>query len=323
MGCVPMAPQPNQPFSIGVDVGGTKLEAIVLDPAGVERWRERVPTPRAGYDAMLRGIVDLAQRARQSLHGAPCTIGIGAPGSSSPQGLMKNCNSTQLNGRPLKRDLELALGQAVRLTNDANCLAMSEATDGAGAGSDVVFAAILGTGVGAGIAVHGRVLSGPNGLAGEWGHNPLPWSTEQDPRWPCYCGHDGCIETLVSGPGLARDHAARHGGQRSAESIAAGAAAGEPECDATLARWEHRLARALAHVINLLDPDVIVLGGGLSHIERVYRTVPALWPQWVFCGGLRDPVRTRLTRSQHGDSSGVRGAAWLWRDALGQPSQSG
>jgi fructokinase len=318
-----MAPRPNQLFSIGVDVGGTKLEAIVLDPAGVERWRERVPTPRAGYDATLRAIVDLVQRARQSLHGAPCTIGIGAPGHSSPQGLMKNCNSTQLNGRPMRSDLELALGQAVRLSNDANCLVMSEATDGAGAGSGVVFAAILGTGVGAGIAVHGRVLSGPNGLAGEWGHNPLPWATEQDPRWPCFCGQVGCIETLVSGPGLARDHAERHGGQRSAESIAAGAAAGEPECDATLARWEHRLARALAHVINLLDPDVIVLGGGLSHIERVYRTVPALWPHWVFSGGMRDPVRTRLARSQHGDSSGVRGAAWLWRDAGGQPSRSG
>lgn len=308
--------------AIGVDVGGTKLEAIVLDPAGTERWRERAPTPRTDYDGTLRGIVELIQRARQSLHGAPCTIGIGTPGSADPHGLMKNCNSTQLNGRALQHDLEHALGQPVRLTNDANCLAMSEATDGAGAGSDVVFAAILGTGVGAGIAVHGRILSGPNGLAGEWGHNPLPWSTADDPRWPCFCGQTGCIETLVSGPGLARDHAERHGGRHTAEAIAAGAAAGDADCLATLARWEQRLARALAHVINLLDPDVIVLGGGLSRIERVYRTVPALWSQWVFSGGLRDPVRTRLSRSRHGDSSGVRGAAWLWRDANAPPPQA-
>jgi fructokinase len=318
-----MAPRPNQLFSIGVDVGGTKLEAIVLDPAGVERWRERVPTPRAGYDATLRAIVDLVQRARQSLHGAPCTIGIGAPGHSSPQGLMKNCNSTQLNGRPMRSDLELALGQAVRLSNDANCLVMSEATDGAGAGSGVVFAAILGTGVGAGIAVHGRVLSGPNGLAGEWGHNPLPWAASgDDPQFGCYCGQRGCIETLLSGPGLAREHRHFGGADLSAAQIAAAADAGDPACQATLQRYVSRLARALASVINLLDPDVIVLAGGLSNIELLYQQVPRLWGRWVVSGGLQDIVRTRLLPSRHGDASGVRGAAWLWRDpAAPQPGQ--
>ncbi len=299
--------------AIGVDVGGTKLEAVVLDADGREQWRVRCPTPRADYAAMLQAIVALAERARASLRGAPCTLGFGTPGSVSRDGLMKNCNSTQLNGQPLPADLAARLGQPVRVANDANCLAMSEATDGAGAGCDVVFAAILGTGVGAGIAVHGRVLEGPNRLAGEWGHLPLPWADGDDPRWPCYCGQTGCTETLLSGPGLARDHAARHGGAASAAQIAERAATGDAAAQDSLARWERRLARALAQVINLLDPDVIVLGGGLSRIERTYRTVPALWTPWIFAGGLREPVRTRLLPSRHGDASGVRGAAWLWR----------
>lgn len=300
-------------FAIGVDVGGTKLEAVVLDVQGRQLWRQRVPTPHVDYAATLQAIGDLIVRARQTLAGAPCTIGLGTPGSLTPAGLMKNSNSTALNGHAIQRDLESLLGQAVRLSNDANCLALSEATDGAGAGAEVVFAAILGTGIGAGIAVHGNVLNGPNGLAGEWGHNPLPWMTDADPRWRCKCGLDACIETFLCGPAVARDHAALHGGDLRSQEIAARAAAGDGDCDATLARWEHRLARGLAHVINLLDPDVIVLGGGLSQIERVYSNVPALWSQWVYSAGVRDPVRTRLLPSRHGDASGVRGAAWLWR----------
>jgi fructokinase len=301
------------PCAIGVDVGGTKIEAIVLDAAGHERWRERVASPRGDYDASLQAIAALVSRAKQAA-GDRCTIGFGAPGNVTQRGVMKNCNSTQLNNRPLPHDLEALLGQPVRVTNDANCLALSEATDGAGAGFDVVFAAILGTGVGAGIAVHGRVLNGPNGLAGEWGHNPLPWAEPGELRWTCFCGQVGCVETLVAGPWLAKDHALHHGGTLSAEQIAARADSGDADCEATMTRWESRLARALSHVINLLDPDVIVLGGGLSRIQRVYTNVPALLPRWVFAGGVRDePVRTRLVQSLHGDSSGVRGAAWLWR----------
>jgi fructokinase len=305
----------DTPFAIGIDVGGTKIEAIVLEPAGHERWRERVATPHGDYPAALQAIGALVQRARQAAGGARCTIGIGAPGTVTQRGVMKNCNSTQLNNQPLPHDLQALLGQPVRVANDANCLALSEATDGAGAGAAVVFAAILGTGVGAGIAVHGRVLGGPNGLAGEWGHNPLPWAEPSDPRWACFCGHSGCIETLVSGPGVARDHAQTTGTTLTPREIAACAEQGDAACQATLTRWESRLARALAQVINLLDPDVIVLGGGLSRIERVVRNVPPLLPRWVFAGGVRaEPVRTRLVPSAHGDSSGVRGAAWLWRE---------
>jgi fructokinase len=215
-------------------------------------------------------------------------------------------------------DLERALGQPVRIANDANCLALSEATDGAGAGADVVFAAILGTGTGGGIAVHGRVLTGPNGLCGEWGHNPLPWAGPDEPVWDCYCGQRGCIETLLSGPAMGKEHALRHGGSLDAAAIARGAAAGDAGCNATLTRYESRLARALAQVINLLDPDVVVLGGGLSRIERLYRNVPAQWGAHVFAAGSKEPVRTRLVASRHGDASGVRGAAWLWRGARGR-----
>ena len=302
--------------AIGVDVGGTKIEAILLDGAGHERWRERVASPRGSYDESLQAIAGLVARAKQAAGGVPCSVGVGAPGNVTQRGVMKNGNSTQLNNRPLPRDLEALLGQPVRVTNDANCLALSEATDGAGAGAGVVFAAILGTGVGAGIAVHGRVLNGPNGLAGEWGHNPLPWAEPGELRHMCFCGQLGCVETVVSGPGLARDHAQLHGGTLTAPQIAAAAAQGDADCEATMRRWESRLARALSHVINLLDPDVIVLGGGLSRIERLYANVPLLLPRWVFAGGVRDePVRTRIVPSIHGDSSGVRGAAWLWRDA--------
>lgn len=305
----PIAPGPA---ALGIDVGGTKLEAQLLAADGTLLWRERRPSPATDYTAMLEAVAALVAGARAVAPG-PISIGLGTPGSLTAEGCIKNANTRCLNGRALADDLQARLGQPVRLANDANCLALSEATDGAGQGAGVVFAAILGTGTGAGIAVDGRVLVGPNRLAGEWGHNPLPWAPADEPRLACYCGQRGCVETLVSGPGLAADHALRHGGSASAQQIAAAADAGDADAQATLARWHQRLARALAAVINLLDPDVIVLGGGLSRMADTYRVVPALWQQWVFSGGLREPVRTRLLPARHGDASGVRGAAWLWR----------
>jgi fructokinase len=302
--------------ALGVDLGGTKIEALLLGPQGQERWRRRIPTPADGYAATIAAVAALAAEARAAGGGDRPTIGIGTPGSATPEGLIKNANSTALNGKPLRADLERALGQPVALANDANCLALSEATDGAGAGAPVVFAAILGTGVGAGIAVHGRVLTGPNGLAGEWGHNPLPWADpSEDPQFDCYCGRRGCIETLLGGPGLAREHRQRGGRAASAPAIAERAAAGDAACAATLARHASRLARALASVINLLDPDVIVLGGGVSRLPGLAEGVTRQWSRWVFSGGLEDPVRTRLVLAAHGDSSGVRGAAWIGRAA--------
>jgi fructokinase len=298
--------------SIGIDVGGSKLEAIVLDAQGVERWRRRVPTPRGDYAATIEAIRMLVAAAEAELGLSGASVGLGTPGTATPEGLIKNANSTCLNGRPLQRDLESALRRPVRLANDANCLALSEASDGAGAGAPVVFAAILGTGVGAGIAVHGRVLDGPNGLAGEWGHNPLPWAQADEPAAPCYCGRRGCIETWLSGPALARDHAEHGGGPIDAAQIAARAGGGDAAGAASLARYESRLARALASVINLLDPHVIVLGGGLSRIERLYANVPGLWATHVFAAGADGAPRTRLVPSLHGDASGVRGAARLW-----------
>ena len=298
--------------ALGIDLGGTKIEAVLLAADGQELWRQRIATPAGDYDATLQAIARLVAQARSV--GGPCSIGVGTPGSQTPAGLMKNANSQCLNGRALQADLERLLGQPVRLANDANCLALSEATDGAGAGADVVFAAILGTGTGAGIAVHGRVLVGPNGLAGEWGHNPLPWAVaSEDPPFDCYCGRSGCIETLLSGPGLAREHQHFGGAELAAAQIASAAAQDDAVCQASLQRYATRLARALAGVINLLDPDVIVLAGGLSKIELLYTQVPRLWGRWVVSGGLQDEVRTRLVPSRHGDASGVRGAAWLWR----------
>ncbi len=299
------------PAAIGIDLGGTKIEALVLDTAGTERWRRRIPTPAGDYEATLRAVAQLVDDAERDTGLTGCSVGLGTPGSLAGHGLLKNANSTCLNGRPVQRDVERLLGRPVRIANDADCLALSEATDGAGAGAPVVFAVILGTGVGAGIAVHGRVLQGPNGLAGEWGHNPLPWAGDDEMPTPCYCGQRGCIETWLSGPAVVRDHAAHGGAERSAEQIARRAAAGDPACDATLARWESRLARALAHVINLLDPHVVVVAGGLSKIGRLYANVPRLWGTHVFSAGASDPVRTRLAPAAHGDASGVRGAAWL------------
>ena len=299
--------------ALGIDLGGTKIEALLLSAQGQELWRKRIDTPAGDYAATLQAVAALTEQAR-SAGGGPCSVGLGTPGSLTPDGLMKNANSQCLNGRALQRDLQQLLGQPLRLNNDANCLALSEATDGAGAGAEVVFAVILGTGVGAGIAVHGRVLSGPNGLAGEWGHNPLPWAVPgEDPQFECYCGQRGCIETLLSGPGLAREHRHFGGADMTAAQIANAATQGDTSCQAALQRYADRLARALASVINLLDPDVIVLAGGLSQIALLYEQVPRLWGRWVFSGGLHDSVRTRLVPSHHGDASGVRGAAWLGR----------
>ena len=305
--------------ALGIDLGGTKIEAVLFAPDGSELWRRRSATPAGSYDGTVTALADAVAAARQAVGGQAAdrqalSIGVGSPGTRTASGLMKNCNSTCLNGRPLQRDIEAAVGQPVALANDANCLALSEATDGAAAGAEVVFAAILGTGAGGGIAVHGRVLGGANGLAGEWGHNPLPWAVSgEDPAFACYCGQRGCIESLVSGSGLAQDHRHVTGQALDGQAIATAAAAGDAACRATLDRHAHRLARALASVVNLLDPDVIVLGGGLSRLPHLYAQVPALWARWVFSGAIDQP-RTRLVPSLHGDASGVRGAAWLGRD---------
>ncbi|EHR71933.1 transcriptional regulator/sugar kinase [Burkholderiales bacterium JOSHI_001] len=301
-------------LSMGIDVGGTKLEALVLDAHGQERWRQRVATPAGDYAATVAAIAALADAGRTAVGTHALSIGLGTPGALTAAGVMKNCNSNCLNGQPFQRDLETALGQPVALANDANCLALSEATDGAGAGASVVFAAILGTGVGAGIAVGGRVLNGPNRLAGEWGHNPLPWALADDPLPACYCGQRGCIENALCGPAIAADHLARHGQGLTAKDIAERAPS-DTACADSIACWHHRLARALAHVVNLLDPDVIVLGGGLSRIASSYSVLPELLPRWVFCGGAQDLVLTHVAPARHGDSSGVRGAAWLGRQA--------
>jgi fructokinase len=310
-----MTTHPSSSAAIGVDLGGTKIEAIVLDADGTSRWRERVPTPAGDYRATIQAVAALVHRAEAELGIAGSSVGVGTPGTTTAAGLVKNANSTCLNGQPLQRDLAEVLGRPVRIANDANCLALSEATDGAAAGTAVSFSVILGTGVGAGIVANGRLLGGPNGLAGEWGHNPLPWAAAGELPGPrCFCGQHGCIETWLCGPALARDHAAHGGEALTAREIGERAALGDAACEASLQRYESRLARALAHVINLLDPDVIALAGGVSALDRLLVNVPERWGAFVFSGGLQDTVRTRLVKSLHGDSSGVRGAAWLWRD---------
>jgi len=298
---------------IGVDVGGTKIEAVALDGGRVIE-RLRVDTPRDDYAATLDAIAALVTNLRNTT-GSAATVGVGIPGTIATTGLVKNANSTWLIGRPLQVDLEARLGCSVRIANDANCFAMSEATDGAAAGADVVFGVIVGTGTGAGVVVRGNVLSGANGIAGEWGHNPLPWPDDDERPGPaCYCGKSGCIETFLSGPGMAADHERRAGRHESPPEIAAAASRGDRAAIATMERYERRMARALASVINVLDPDVIVLGGGMSNIDRVYENVPRLWSEWVFAAtGSASDVRTTLVRAKHGDASGVRGAAWLWR----------
>jgi fructokinase len=304
-------------LALGIDLGGSKIEIIALDEEGAVLLRRRRPSPRDSYQATLEAIRAIVAETEADL-GARGTVGIGTPGAISPAtGLLKNSNSTWLNGQPLDRDLAAALERPVALANDADCLALSEATDGAAAGAATVFAVILGTGVGGGLAVHGRVLAGPNAIAGEWGHNPLPWpDLDELPGPPCYCGLAGCIETWLSGPGLARDYHLHSGVERDPPAIVAAAACGDAAADAALRRYEHRLARGLATVINLLDPQAIVLGGGLSQLARLYTAVPALWQRCVFS----DTVRTSLVPALHGDSSGVRGAAWLGRNrALSPP----
>ena len=291
---------------IGIDVGGTKIEGIAIADDGAQCVRRRIPAPRGDYDATLTAVVDFVHEIEREV-GVRGSVGVGIPGAVSPAThLIKNANSTWLIGRPLPDDLARRLDRPVKLANDANCFALSEATDGAGAGAEVVFGVILGTGTGAGVVVHGQALTGTNAIAGEWGHNPLPAPTDDERPGPaCYCGRRGCVEVFLSGPGLTRDYGS---GNVAAKDIAARASSGEALARAALARYEERLARALAGVINILDPDVIVLGGGLSNIERLYDSVPALWRPHVFS----DRVTTRLVRAMHGDSSGVRGAAWLW-----------
>jgi len=297
---------------IGIDLGGTKIEGIALD-GGREIARLRIATPRDDYDDTLVAIASVVTDLERAA-GARGTVGVGIPGTLSPDtGLVKNANSTWLLGRPLRADLEQRLAREVRIANDANCFAVSEAADGAAAGASVVFGVIVGTGTGAGICVNGRLLTGPNGIAGEWGHNPLPWPTaDESPGPSCYCGKSGCIETFLSGPGMQRDHERRGGRREPAPAIVAQAGAGDPVAMQTLDRYEGRMARALAAVINVLDPDVIVLGGGMSNIERLYENVPRRWRDSVFSAGADAIVRTRLVRARHGDASGVRGAAWLW-----------
>ncbi len=313
-----------QAFRIGIDLGGTKIEGLALSSSGSELARLRIPTPRDDYDGTIAAIISVVHKLEQkvaerpdskAIAGTAPTVGIGMPGSIVPStGLVKNANSTWLNGRPFQQDLSAALGRPVRCANDANCLAVSEASDGAAAGAEIVFAVILGTGCGGGIAAHGLVHTGPNGVGGEWGHNPLPWPTEDELPGPlCYCGQHGCLETWISGTGFTNDHkrlnARGVGSPLTGPEIVAAAAAGDSAAQASLARLEERIGRALASAVNLLDPDVIVLGGGLSRLDRLYTNLPRLIETHLFGGGsLVTPIRPAL----HGDASGVRGAAWLW-----------
>jgi fructokinase len=296
---------------IGVDLGGTKIQTIALDKHGQARAGLRRPSPREDYRATIEAIVQMVSETECRAGVGASVVGIGMPGAISPAtGLVKNANSTWLIGRPFYQDVSQALGRPVRLANDADCFAISEATDGSGAEAPVVFGVILGTGVGGGIVIDGHLLKGANAIAGEWGHNPLPRpGREEIPGPTCYCGHHGCIETWLSGPGISTDHAANTGEALDAAAIVAAADTGDQAAAATLARYEDRLARALAHVINILDPHVIVLGGGISKVTRLYRHVPSIMAAHVFS----DRVATRILPPRHGDASGVRGAAWLWR----------
>ena len=297
------------PMRIGIDLGGTKISGIAFDDADRVIWRGRRPTPRHEYSATLEAVVSLVDEA-ESAAGTRGSVGIGTPGAVAPAtGLMKNANSTWLIGRPLPRDLEDRLGREVRLANDADCFALSEALDGAARGASVVFGVIAGTGVGGGVVVRGSLLQGPNAVAGEWGHNPLPWmSPDESPGPDCYCGKRGCIEQFLSGPGMSRDHEVRTGQALDPPALVLGAERGDADAVRTLERYAGRMARGLASVINLIDPEVIVLGGGMSNLAHLYDTVPARWGRYVFS----DRVDTRLVPPRHGDDSGVRGAARLW-----------
>jgi fructokinase len=297
---------------IGIDLGGTKIEGVALSVTGEELFRHRVDTPQGDYEAILQSIADLINQI-EATAGEKGSIGICTPGSVSPvTGLSRNSNSVCMNGKPVFADLQTLLQREIRMANDANCFALSEATDGAAKNAEVVFGVIVGTGTGGGIVIDKKVLVGPNSIAGEWGHNPLPWpDTNELPGAQCYCGKHGCIETWLSGPGIARDHAFHNNlptATVDARTIDSNARAGDEKSIATLQRYENRMARSLAHIINILDPDAIVLGGGMSNIKRLYKNVPEIWGDYVFS----DTVNTKLLAPVHGDSSGVRGAAWLW-----------
>ncbi len=294
---------------IGIDLGGTKIEAVALDPDRVELVRTRVPTPAGDYPGILAAIAGLVEEVEAQVSDTHPTVGVGHPGAISPfTGVLKNSNSVVLNGKPLHRDLAAALGRPVRLRNDADCFALSEATDGAAAGASTVFGVILGTGVGGGVVVRGRLLEGPNAIAGEWGHIPLPWPRPEEMPGPdCYCGKRGCVEKFLSGPGFSADHQRVTGEQLDAREIVQRASEGDAAAAATLERYVDRLARGLAVVIDILDPQVVVLGGGMSNVDTLYRRVPQVWDRYIFGG----EASTRLVRNHHGDSSGVRGAAAL------------
>lgn len=296
---------------IGIDLGGTKIEGLVLDEGGVERARLRIATPTASYETEVEAILGLIGELERKV-GARCTVGIAHPGAISPAtGLIKNANSTQLNGRPLKADLERGLGREVRMANDANCFAVSEASDGAAAGCAIVFGVILGTGVGGGVVIDGRPITGAQAIAGEWGHNALPLPADSERPGPrCYCGRAGCIETWLSGPRLEQQFAEHTGRKLRPTEIAEAALGGDIEAAKHMEIYCDRLARALAGVINMIDPHAIVLGGGLSKMTQLYARVPELWKRYVFSEP--EHIVTRLLPPRHGDSSGVRGAAWLW-----------
>lgn len=294
---------------IGIDLGGTKIEGLLLNEHGAPCRKRRVPTPRNDYPATVDAVCRLVEEI-EGEDGRPGSVGVGIPGTISPvTGLVKNANSTWLIGHPLQRDLSRQLNRVVRVANDADCFTVSEATDGAGEGAVSVFGVILGTGVGGGLCWRGDLVQGPNGITGEWGHNPLPWAHESERPGPeCYCGRRGCLETFLSGPALHREWHILGGGEDPLQTIGEQARQPGSSADQALSRYEDRLARGLAHIINIFDPEVIVLGGGVSNITRLYQRVPELWGQWVFS----DRVETRLVPAKHGDSSGVRGAAWLW-----------
>ncbi|WP_455916265.1 fructokinase [Pantoea agglomerans] len=297
---------------IGIDLGGTKVEVIALAESGETLFRHRVPTPRDDYQQTLDAIVGLVRLAEEKT-GEQGTVGIGIPGTLSPYTrLVKNANSTWLNGQPLDKDLQKMLNREVRIANDANCLAVSEAVDGAAAGKQTVFAVIIGTGCGAGVALNGQAHIGGNGNAGEWGHNPLPWMDEDELRYreevPCYCGKQGCIETFISGTGFATDYHRLSGVELKGAEIITLLEQQDPIAELAMSRYELRLAKSLAHIVNIYDPEMIVMGGGMSNNDRLYQTVPQLMKKWVFGGECETPLR----KAVHGDSSGVRGAAWLW-----------
>ncbi|MDT2035414.1 fructokinase [Providencia rettgeri] len=297
---------------IGIDLGGTKIEVIALDDSGNTLFRKRIPTPRGDYDATLKAIASLVADA-ETATGLSGSVGVGIPGTLSPvTGKVKNANSTWLNGKPFDADLSHLLNREVKMANDANCLAVSESVDGAGAGEKVVFAVIIGTGCGAGIAINGQVHSGGNGVAGEWGHNPLPWQDEQDRQFlvseSCYCGLTGCTELFVSGTGFMADYTKLSGCKKTGMKIVELAQIGDEHAVIALENYLNRLAKALGQAINMLDPDVIVLGGGMSNVDYLYEALPERIRQWVFGGECDTPIR----KAVHGDSSGVRGAAWLF-----------